>query len=79
MSQSIQFQHTINSVATTTAIANSPLDKHLIVQEFPTLFVTQFRKTSLNVTLKYAELHNLLWHKQKGYKILKYFTLFSGN
>ena len=29
---------TINSVATTTAIANSPLDKHLVVQEFPTLF-----------------------------------------
>ena len=29
---------TINSVATTRAIANSPLEKHLVVQEFPAIF-----------------------------------------
>ena len=31
-------------------------------------FVTRFWKISLHVTLKYIELHNLLWPQQKGYR-----------
>ena len=47
-----------------------------------TLNVTRFWKISLNVTLKYMELHNLLWQQQKDHRTFKsifnYFLVIQG-